>query len=391
MKFSKVIFIFLAAFCVLKAQTISFDSYKIDLKSLEKERVLAAAEKYVTQSPVTVTSSFSNRSAGGTHDYFSESDYWWPNPENPEGPYIRKDGMTNPANFDDHRQAMRRLSIQVPALTSAYLLTKDKKYSDKAIEHILAWFVNEETRMNPSMQYAQAVKGVSTGRGVGIIDAIHLIEVVRSMMIYEKENLFDQKDLAELKSWFSEFIVWLTTSKNGLEELAQANNHGACYIMQLAIYSKFVGNNEQIEFCIKRYKEVLLPNQMAENGSFPLELARTKPYNYSLFNLDALANICQILSDEKENLFEYTLIDGRNLKKGMEFLYPYIKDKSTWPYHKDVMFYDDYPNRQSSLLFAAVAFKEAKYLELWKSLDPDPVSEEVIRNLPIRQPLIWYN
>ena len=44
---------------------------------------------------------------------------------------------------------------------------------------------------------------------------------------------------------------------------------------------------------------------MAEDGSFPLETARTKPYGYSLFNLDAMATICQTLSDKNDNLWTY--------------------------------------------------------------------------------------
>ena len=41
--------------------------------------------------------------------------------------------------------------------------------------------------------------------------------------------------------------------------------------------------------CRDRFKTVLVPNQIAADGSFPLELRRTKPYGYSLFNLDAFA------------------------------------------------------------------------------------------------------
>src|SRR5918993_2483327 len=72
----------------------------------ERARVLAAANRYLKESPVTVTASRSARSAGGVHDYFSEGDYWWPDPKNPGGPYIQRDGMSNPDNFNDHRRAL---------------------------------------------------------------------------------------------------------------------------------------------------------------------------------------------------------------------------------------------------------------------------------------------
>jgi len=355
----------------------------------DKARILKAAVKYLKEEPLTITSCVSAKSAGGKHDFFSESDYWWPNPQNPDGPYIRKDGMTNPDNFVEHRLIMRRFCIQMPALTAAYLVTQDAKYAKTAGQHLRAWFVNPETRMNPSMQFAQAVKGVSTGRGVGVIDALHLVEVARAVRVIEREGMIDPADLKAVKRWFQDYLQWLTSSKNGIEEREQKNNHGAEWVVQVAEYAQLVNDREQIEYCRKRFKEVLLPNQMAQDGSFPKELARTKPYSYSLFNLDLMAAICQILSDKTDNLFAFQLSDGRSVRKGMEFMYPYIADKSLWKHPPDVMYYEYFPNRQPCLLFAGLAYNEKKYLDLWEKLNPDPENEEAIRNFPIRQPVLW--
>src|SRR5881227_2303636 len=119
----------------------------IDLIEEERGRVLKAAGKYLSEEPITVTASGSPRSAGGPHDFFSEGDYWWPDPKNPDGPYIQKDGMTNPENFVEHRHAMIRFSVQVPALAAAWMLTGNRTYAEKAVEHLRAWFITEETRM----------------------------------------------------------------------------------------------------------------------------------------------------------------------------------------------------------------------------------------------------
>ena len=67
----------------------------------------------------------------------------------------------------------------------AYLLTKDKKYVEAVMKHVRAWFINEETLMRPSLQYAQAIKGIATGRGIGIIDTVHLMEVAQSLLQLE--------------------------------------------------------------------------------------------------------------------------------------------------------------------------------------------------------------
>lgn len=350
-----------------------------------KENAIWASE----QEPQTITDFVCDRSAGGVHDFYSEGDYWWPNPSDPEGPYIRRDGETNPDNFVSHRLAMIRFSKIIGSLASAYVATGDDKYVQLAFKHLNAWFVDTTTMMAPNLLYAQAIKGVTQGRGIGIIDTIHLMEVAQGICCMQNSKYADPGDMATIKKWFSEYLTWLTTHKNGIDEMNAKNNHGTCWVMQVASFASLTGNEEILEFCRKRYKEVLLPNQMAEDGSFPRELERTKPYGYALFNLDAMATICQILSTEKDNLWTYTADKGQNMKEGLEFMYPFIKDKSIWTYPQDVMYWNDWPVAQPALIFGAVAYNDISYFDLWNQLDHNPTVAEVERNLPIRNPLIW--
>ena len=368
---------------------VAADKVHIDVAALDRERVVKAADEFLAERPVTVTAFKAERSTGGIHDFFSEGDYWWPNPKDPAGPYVQRDGMTNPENFVAHRHAMIRMSIQVATLTAAYKISGERKYADHAIEHLRAWFVDEKTRMNPNLQYAQAIKGVSTGRGIGIIDTVHLIEPARSAQILAARGVLQGEDLAAVKKWFADYVHWMTTSKNGLDEKKAKNNHGTCWVMQVAAFASFTGDEKQLAECRRRYKEVLLPDQMAKDGSFPLELKRTKPYGYSLFNLDAMATVCHILSTPGDDLWEYSTADGRDMHKAAEFMYPYVKDKNTWPFQKDVMFWEFWPVRSPGMLFPGLAYGEQKYIDLWKTLEANPTNEEVIRNLPIRQPVLW--
>src|SRR5438045_3226821 len=199
---------------------------KFDVGAIERPRVLKAATAYLTAPPVTVTAASSPRSAGGKHDFFSEGDYWWPDPANPSGPYIQRDGMSNPDNFVEHRRALMRLSVQVPAMVAAWKLTKDKRYATKAADHLRAWFIDERTRMNPSLQYAQAIHGRTTGRGTGIIDTIHLVEVARAIEILKDSRALSRSELGGVKKWFADYLDWIRTSKNGIEERDAKNNHG---------------------------------------------------------------------------------------------------------------------------------------------------------------------
>jgi len=370
----------------LQQQQSSTDYYS-QAKEVLREQTLKEAEWALQQEPITVTAETSPRSAGGKHDFFSEGDYWWPNPASPDSPYIQRDGMTNPDNFVAHRLAMIRFSKIVGALASAYVITHDTKYYQAALKHCNAWFLDTATRMNPNLLYAQAIKGRFTGRGIGIIDTIQLMEVVQGLMTMtesEKGN-----PLMAIKAWFTEYLHWLTTHKYGKDEMNAANNHGTCWVMQVAVFANFVHDGELMNFCSKRYKTVLLPNQMAADGSFPQELRRTKPFGYSIFNLDAMSTICQTLSTPQDNLWTFQTADGKSIKKGIEFLYPYLADKKKWPYSKDVMYWDNWPVAQPSLIFGANAYKNEQWFETWKQLDHSPTIEEIIRNLPIRHPLIW--
>ena len=199
----------------------------------ERERVIAQANKFLKNAPVTVTGSRAARSAGGIHDYFSEGDYWWPDPANPDGPYIQKDGMSNPGNFNDHRRALMRLSVEMPALVAAYTLTKDRKYAIAAERHARAWFLGRSTRMNPSLRYAQAIHGRVTGRGTGIIDTIHLVEVVRALERLDDAPGWQKDDADAVRRWFGDYVEWLTTDQYGKDERDATNNHATCWVCLL--------------------------------------------------------------------------------------------------------------------------------------------------------------
>ncbi len=365
------------------------DSVVAEVYSLERARVVVLADSFRALKPVTVTAAVCSRSAGGPHDFYSEGDYWWPDPNNPEGPYIRRDGLSNPNNFNEHRRFLIRFSRIEGALAAAYRLTGDAGYARAAADHLRAWFVDPRTRMNPSLLYAQAIKGRVTGRGVGIIDSIHLVEVARAVEIFYSGGVLPDSLFQQVRSWFAAYVHWMTTHPYGIDERERKNNHGTCWVMQVAAFAHLTGNDSLLAYCRERFKTVLLPNQLAADGSFPLELRRTKPYGYSLFNLDAMATVCQILSTPEDNLWEFTLPDGRCFRRAVEFMFPFIQDKSKWPYPPDVMYFDQWPVRHPALLFAALAYREPRYFALWKKLPREPWTEEGMRNFPIRQPVLW--
>jgi hypothetical protein len=355
----------------------------------ERERVVGSAELFLKELPVTITSFRSPRSAGGIHDFFSEGDYWWPDPNNPDAPYIQRDGQTNPENFNAHREALYRVSIQVAALTAAYRLTGDERFGRHAVLHLMAWFVVDSTRMSPHLRFAQAIRNKVTGRGIGIIDTIHLIELARSVEMLEGTDVLPPADAEAVKRWFRDYLTWLTTHQYGLDERDAKNNHGTWWVAQVAAFAHLVNDTVLLDSCRGRFCTVIMPGQMAGDGSFPLELKRTRPYSYSLFNLEGYAVICRILSTRSVNLWKFRLADGRSVEEAFRFMEPYIVKKASWPHPPDIMHAEHLPVRQSGLLFAGWAYCNAEYVKLWASLPVDLSQTELVRTFPIRQPFLW--
>ena len=131
---------------------------------------------------------------------------------------------------------------------------------------------------------------------------------------------------------------------------------------------------------------------MTNDGSFPRELKRTKPYGYSIFQVENVATLCVLLSTTNEDFWKVKLADGRTPKNAADFIYPYLADKNKWLVDgrgRDVMHWDDWPMRQPCLILAYAEFGDKKYFDLWKKLNPDPTDLEIRRNVAITQPILW--
>ncbi|MGN6642430.1 MAG: alginate lyase family protein, partial [Verrucomicrobiota bacterium] len=362
----------------------------LDVAAIDRDRILKAADVALKQEPVSITKFHAEHSSGGPHDFFSNADYFWPDPTKSNGlPFISRDGMSYPGVFTAHRMAMRDLRDAVAALGAAYKINQDERYARKAAELLRVFFLDPATRMNPNLEYAQAVLGRSPGRSYGIIDALHLIEIPPAITAMQQSAPFSPELIAGLKRWFADLSDWMVTSKNGREEATAKNNHAVAFWLQIACFARFTGDEAKLAECRRQFKEVFVPNQMADDGSFPQELNRTKPYGYSIFQLDNMATLCQVLTTPEDNLWEFQLPDGRGMRQAVAYLYPFLADKSKWPLKPDVQAWESWPARQPCLLFAGLAYGQPGYLELWKRLPADPKDFEVRRNMGITQPVLW--
>ena len=219
---------------------------------------------------------------------------------------------------------------------------------------------------------------------------IQFIEVAQSLLRLEHATSSNKSDYKLYRKWFEEYLNWVNTHPYGIDEKNALNNHGTCWTLQVAAFSKFTNNKILLDTCVYRYKYAHLPSQMEADGSFPKELNRTKPLGYSLFNLDAMSTICQILSNKKIDLWKFTTQDYKSIGKGISFIFPFVKNKNAWPYKKDVMYWEEWPIAQPFLIFGANALGNKEYFAQWEKLYHQPSTNEIIRNLPVRHPLIWF-
>ncbi len=361
-----------------------------DVAAIDRGRILEAAHTALGIEPITITAFPAELSEGGPNDFYSNGDYWWPDPTKPDGlPYMRRDGESNPDNFTAHRRCVNQLRDAVAALGAAYRITGDERHAEKSAALLRVFFLDQATRMNPHLNFAQAIPGRTPGRGIGIIDTLHLIEIPPAVVAMAESPAFSPDLLDGLKQWFREYTDWMRTSKNGRDEAATKNNHVVAYWLQIASFARFTGDEANLAEARRQFKESFVPMQMAADGGFPLELERTKPYAYSIFQLDNMATLSMVLSTPDDNLWEFELPDGRGMRKAMAWLYPFLADKSAWPLPSDVQSWEGWPARQPALLFGGIALDEPRYLELWKRLKPDPTDPEIRRNIAITQPLLW--
>ena len=356
--------------------------------------MLRLAAEAMKRSPVSLRSvalpAFAAKTGAVPGDFLSMGDYWWPDPAKPDGlPYIRRDGESNPANFEDHRRLMREMRDNVAALAAAYAVTHEAAYAQRAAAWLQVFFVDPATRMNPHLRFAQAIPGVSPGRGIGIIDTLHLAEVPLAAAIIAGAPGLPAATLPGVRTWFADYLHWMLTDPNGRAEAAEKNNHSVAYWLQVAVFARFTGDPAVLATARTTYREVLLPGQLAANGSFPRELARTKPYGYSIFQLDNVTLLTDVLSTPQQDLWSFQLADGRSVAQAVAFLAPYLADRGAWPYAHDIAHFDAWPVRSPALLLGGYRLGRPDWLATWRRLPADPGDEEVRRNQAVTQPLLW--
>jgi hypothetical protein len=370
-----------------------------DVAAVDRDRILTQAARYLTLDPTPVTTLPCPRSPGTPHDYYSEAE---PDPSADAPP-----PNTTPP-FTAHRDALSTLGLAVPALAAAHLLTHDDRYAAHAVLHLRAWFITPATAMDPSLNYGSvlphppASNPTQTGRPEGILDTLPLVEIAQSIPFLAASPALTPADLAALKSWFAAYLLWLDEPHDSGPRLAalardRKDHNAISWLVQVSAYSLLTApqsnapaaEGSALADLRHRFRTVTLRAQIRADGTFPNELRSANPYRDSLLNLDMFAVICLLLTTRFESVWDYQLEDGPGMRSVIAYHFPFIADRTQWPFRADASHFNQLPGRRPSLLFCARAYQRPEYAALWLKLPPDPPTSEILRSIPIHQPLLW--
>ncbi|PWU02535.1 MAG: hypothetical protein C5B51_20560 [Terriglobia bacterium] len=330
-------------------------------------RLRAEADRRMNQGPWSVTYERPAGLALDPHDYYSEAPYWWPNPDDPAGPFILRDGRLNPDRFTANRNALESLCDTVFTLGTAAYFFDDARYAQRASRLLQVWFINPRTRMNPNLENAQAIRGANLGRPAGILEGRVLIRAIQGIEFLARTGNWDPKDQAAVRKWFEDYLHWLTQSKNGLEEKSSGNNQASWWTAQVAAIATLVEDEAASKMAFSYYRDRIFPRQIRGDGSAPGEDSRS--LWSSVFNLEALTMVCRIAEMQGVDLWSVRGRNNSTIATVVNYLEPYLSDPRKWSREQEI---DLETDGLYFLAFAGMGLKQQEYIALYQKLEhPD--------------------
>ena len=299
--------------------------------------LMARAEQALKRKPGSVLDKRTLPPSGDRNDYVSLAPYWWPDPANPTGPYVRRDGSFNPERgtnrFD--RTALGRMASDADVLALAYYYRGERIYADKVAAIVRAWFLDPTTAMNPNMNFAQMVPGRSNGRPEGVLDTSAFIAVIDAVGLIAPAGALSAAEVTALEGWFSRYLDWMLSSPNGRGEGAKTNNHGIWYDAQVTRFALFARRPDLARKVVADFPKKRIEKQMEPGGALPEELSRTRSFHYSLYAIEPAYHVADSAACLGVDLYNWTDSKGRSLRAATDFVAAYRGRAEAWR-HKEM-------------------------------------------------------
>jgi len=231
------------------------------------------------------------------------------------------DGVYDPdADRYDYRAATE-VSGAIVDLGLAYALTGESEYGRKAVRLIRTWALSPSTYMVPEVENYGETSTASAN-----------IEIFITIpgMFYGAELVWDSTQWGDGER--EAFVEWARAIGNDARNnfWPLHNNIKFWEIFASAAAGAFAKDEELLEYAFDEWKSELAL-QVADDGSLPEELDRTRSLSYSLFAMDAMTQTAEIAKHHGVNLYDY-LVDGKSLKEVFDFHAPYVARPSSWPH-----------------------------------------------------------
>lgn len=167
------------------------------------------------------------------------------------------------------RKNIHDMIYRVKILSVAYYLTNNTLYASKATELLRVWFLNNDTQMNPNLQFAEFIYGKNNGSASGIITTSYFSEVLDSIKLLQSSSSWTTEDQRGIETWFNKYLVWLLESDFGKREQKRLNNHGTWYDFQTSSIALFLNKTEIVRDIIRSNIEQKIDTKIDSNGSQP--------------------------------------------------------------------------------------------------------------------------
>ena len=293
------------------------------------------------------------------------------------------DASVNPQKYTGYPNGISLMDItrkNVENLSTAYAITGKQKYASKASDLMRTWFLDPKTKMNPNFAFAQAFpneayvqcnsqsdikqhcdqvykngtvlkdggtcqngidsstgksNSACTGYAASKTDGApiygnELIQFLDSEKMLEGSKTWKKSDTEGFKSWMKQYLSWLD-GPMGQHEFVLGNNHASWYLTQKAAILTYLGDPASMKAAksVVEQAKTLINTQIWSNGAMPYELERTRPLQYSFFNLDALTKIAELGKKVGVDLWNYQGTQGGSLKKAMDYMAPCVTKVNT--------------------------------------------------------------
>ncbi|HTV47926.1 MAG TPA: alginate lyase family protein [Phycisphaerae bacterium] len=315
--------------------------------------------------------------SGDKHDYVSYADYYWPNPNTPNGlPYIRRDGYYDHAVINQGDSP--RFQKVIPAiyrLALAYWFTGNAAYSEHAGELLRVWFLDPATRMNPNMKAAQLVLGDNTIRGEGLIEFRWMYQLVDALGLLNDAPGWSNQDAQQMHTWLEAYDSWLDTSPNAKAERSAENNHGTWINVQEAALLLYLGKTDEAKAIFMHDQTKRIPGQIKPDGEQPLEQVRNEGLSYCLFNLTAQTDLANLARSAGVDLWHFKTQDGAGIQQALDYILPYAFYEKKWPRSQRAKI--DTDTLIPLLLEAQNAYGKKGYAEYLSKIPQDQVQANI--------------